>query len=149
MIKVELLTEKPIALQVQEAVHMAVSMSPLAGTIKGRDAFSPFIGDHGTWMCWDDLSGQWVDTGVKAAGVGTTPGTSFALTAETICAALGYMPVGSHTHSYDELTNKPLLPAAAVQDVQVNGKSIITDGIAHISQEMIMSLIEDGSEVEY
>ena len=39
MIKVELLTEKPIALQVQEAVHMAVSMSPLAGTIKGREPF--------------------------------------------------------------------------------------------------------------
>lgn len=149
MIKVELLTEKPIVLQLQETQQVSLGVSPLAGTIKGRDAFSPFIGEQGTWMCWDDLSGHWVNTGVKAAGANDSPGTPVDLTAESICAALGYTPVGSHTHTYDELTGKPLIPTVPVQDVQADGKSIMVDGIAHITHELIMSLIDDGSEVEY
>ena len=155
MIKVELHTEKPIALQLQEAQQVALSVTPLAGTIKGRDAYSPFIGESGTWVCWNDADAQWVDTGVKAVGEKGdpgepgTPGSDANVTAGTISAALGYMPVGPHTHDYNELTGKPQIPTVPVQDVQVKGRSILADGVAHITHDLIMSPIDDGSEVEY
>ena len=92
MIKVELLAEKPIVLQLLEAQQVSLGVSPLAGTIKGRDAYSPYIGKDGTWMCWNDDDGQWVDTGVKAAGETEAPDLDVIVTAEVIHTALGYMP---------------------------------------------------------
>ena len=98
MIKVELLAEKPIVLQLLEAQQVSLGVSPLAGTIKGRDAYSPYIGEYGTWMCWNDDDGQWIDTGVKAAGEKGDPGEALVpdldviVTAEVIHNALGYLP---------------------------------------------------------
>ena len=98
MIKVELLAEKPIVLQLQETQQVSLGVSPLAGTIKGRDAYSPYISESGTWMCWNDDDRQWVDTGVKAAGEKGDPGEAVfpdldaIVTADVIHNALGYMP---------------------------------------------------------
>lgn len=92
MIKVELLTEKPIVLQLQETQQVSLGVSPLAGTIKGRDAYSPYISEGSTWMCWSDDYRQWVDTGVKAVVETGTPDLDAIVTADTIHKALGFMP---------------------------------------------------------
>jgi len=155
MIRIELIEGKPISLQLQEAQQLSLSVSPIAGTIKGRDAFSPYISESGRWMCWNDIDGEWFDTEITAAGPkgdrGETgaPGSDANVTAATICSALGFTPVGAHTHDYADLTGKPDIPTVPVQDIQVDGRSILVNGIAHITHDLIMTLIDDGSEVEY
>lgn len=115
MIKVELIPEKPVSVHLQESQVVALEMVPQAGIIRGRDAYSPFISETGTWMCWSDMRQQWVDTGINAVGEKGDPGSDASVNAESIKAALGYVPakptdipiiVPMTQNEYDGLANK-------------------------------------------
>lgn len=63
MIDVEVLTPQPLN----------VGIPPVGTVIKGKDGEngkSPYIGEHGTWMVFDDATKEWVDTGVIAGDTG-------------------------------------------------------------------------------
>lgn len=63
MIDVEVLTPQPLN----------VGIPPVGTVIKGRDGEngkSPYIGERGTWMVFDDAAKEWVDTGVLAGDTG-------------------------------------------------------------------------------
>lgn len=47
-----------------------------AGTIRwaASDGHSPYVGENGNWWQWNDTVGDYVDTGVSAAGVPGMPG---------------------------------------------------------------------------
>lgn len=57
-----------IEVKIAEPQGVSVDPQETSGIIKGRDGHSPYIGDNGTWMVWDDDARVWVDTGVEAQG---------------------------------------------------------------------------------
>lgn len=82
MIEVKIV-EKPVTeVQVKEAERIGVNVPPVSGLIKGRDGYSPYIGENGTWIYWNDESREWVDTGVKAEGKTPEKGVDYFTEAE-------------------------------------------------------------------
>lgn len=68
MIKVGIYQQPSVAVNVSEGERINVDLSKESGIIKGKDGHSPYIGQNGTWMLFDDTSRQWIDSNVKAQG---------------------------------------------------------------------------------
>lgn len=68
MINVEVVKNQPISVEIHQENALAVPSIRPETIIKGRDAYSPYVNDSGTWMCWSDPDQEWYDTGIIAKG---------------------------------------------------------------------------------
>lgn len=68
MIKVNIVGESILNVDIANNPVVDPQISPITGLIKGKDGKSPYISEGGTWMEWDDTANKWVDTFVVAEG---------------------------------------------------------------------------------
>ena len=125
--------------KLQDATNKALAQAKQSGEFDGadgapgQDGITPTIGDNGNWYLGDTDTGK-PSRGEEGPqgprgpqGEPGPAGSDAAVTAENIQSALGYTPANSNEVGQikEDLSNK-------VDDVQVNGESVVADGVAKI-----------------
>lgn len=68
MINVRIKGTDKVNVELQQQKQVRVAAVPVSGVFKGRDGYSPYVNEQGTWMVYDDENRQWIDTGIAAHG---------------------------------------------------------------------------------
>ena len=90
--------------------------------------------ENGYWYIWDVQNEQWSSTGVKATGADGEDGADGYSPTVTITSITGGHRItvtdADGDHSFDVMDGQT--PTVPVQDVQVNGTSILSNGVANV-----------------
>ena len=100
----------------------------------------PQIGSNGNWKIWDATNSAWVDTEVPATGPAGQDGTDGTDGTDGVSPTITVTDItGGHRitvtdadgeHTFDVMDGTT--PTVPVQDVQVNGTSILSQGVANV-----------------
>ena len=120
------------------AARAAASAAVSAASASGAVTRYPYIdGESGNWMVWDTSQGAFVNSGVHATGADGEdgkdgadgqPGADGAPGKSAYASALD----GGYTGTEAEFNRDLAEVSDKVSDVQINGTSIVTDGVANV-----------------